>query len=314
MTATRGKVAFDARRDWILLLWIGPVGILLAAAVVLMAITVRNTPLGQDFLAAFPGSSAIPEGTPVGFPTWLSWTHALNVLFILMIIRTGLLIRGGKRPDAFVTSKRPPRGGARPRRISITVWLHNAFDIVWVINGFVYVVLLFVSGQWLRIVPTSWDVVPNAISAALQYASLNWPTENGWTNYNGLQLLAYFVTVFIASPLAIVTGWRMSVLWPGELWPGVAPRLNRMFPVEWARAIHFPVMLYFLLFILAHVTLVVATGFLRNLNHMYGNRDEESWFGLVVFSVSVVAMIAVWIVLRPPIVRALAGVTHKVVR
>jgi thiosulfate reductase cytochrome b subunit len=315
MTADGGKVAFDARRDWILLFWIGPVGILLAAAVVLMAITVRNTPLGQDFLTAFPGSSAIPDGAPVGFPTWLSWTHAINVLFVLMIIRTGLLIRVGKRPDAFVTSKRPPRGGARPRRLSIIVWLHNAFDIVWVVNGVVYVLLLFLSGQWLRIVPTSWDVVPNAISAALQYASLDWPTETGWTNYNGLQLLAYFVTVFVAAPLAILTGWRMSVLWPGELWPKLAPRLNRLFPVEWARALHFPIMLYFLLFILAHVTLVLATGALRNLNHMYGGSDTESWLGLIIFSGSVVVMISVWLVLRPPIVRALAQLTgSKVVR
>jgi thiosulfate reductase cytochrome b subunit len=280
-----------------------------------VAITMRNTPLVQDFLTAFPGSAAIPQDTPEGFPVWLSWTHALNVLFILMIIRTGLLIRAGKRPDAFVTSKRPPKGGARPRRLSITVWLHNAFDIVWVLNGVVYVVLLFVSGHWLRIVPTSWDVVPNAISAALQYASLNWPTENGWVNYNGLQLLAYFVTVFIASPLAILSGLRMSVLWPGEVWPRVAVRLNRVFPVEWARAIHFPVMLYFVLFIVAHVTLVFATGVLRNLNHMYGGSDTESWWGLVIFSVSVVVMIAVWLVLRPPIVRALAQVTgSKVVR
>ena len=73
-----------------------------------------------------------------------------------------------------------------------------------------FFVLLFVTGQWMRIVPTSWDVFPNALSAALQYVSLDWPTENGWVNYNSLQLLAYFVTVFIAAPLAIVTGMRMS--------------------------------------------------------------------------------------------------------
>ena len=90
--------------------------------------------------------------------------------------------------------------------------------------------------------------------------------------------------------------------------------MNRIYPVEWARFIHFPVMLYFILFIVAHVTLVFATGVLRNLNHMYGNRDEESWFGVIVFSGSVVVMIAVWLALRPAIVRALAGITHKVVR
>ena len=44
MTAPQ-KIAFDARRDWINILWLGPLGILLAAAVVLISITVRNTPL-----------------------------------------------------------------------------------------------------------------------------------------------------------------------------------------------------------------------------------------------------------------------------
>ncbi|MEU8247905.1 hypothetical protein [Nonomuraea sp. NPDC048916] len=30
-----------------------------------------------------------------------------------------------------------------------------------------YVVLLFATGQWVRIVPSDWAVVPNALSAAL---------------------------------------------------------------------------------------------------------------------------------------------------
>jgi hypothetical protein len=36
--------------------------------------------------------------------------------------------------------------------------------------------------------------------------------------------------------------------------------------VAWA--VHLPVMLYFVGFILVHVTLAMATGALRNLNHM----------------------------------------------
>ncbi|MEU5849212.1 hypothetical protein [Saccharopolyspora shandongensis] len=47
-----------------------------------------------------------------------------------------------------------------------------------------------------------WEVFPNALSAALQYASLDWPTENGWVHYNALQQLAYFTTVLVATPLA----------------------------------------------------------------------------------------------------------------
>ena len=143
----------------------------------------------------------------------------------------------------------------------------------------VFAVLLFATGQWMRIVPTSWDVFPNALSAALQYASLNWPTENGWVNYNALQLLTYFITVFIAAPLAFITGLRMSSAWPKK-----AAGLNKAFPIEWARAVHFPVMIYFVAFIVVHVFLVLATGALRNLNHMYAVTDDDGWLGFWFFA------------------------------
>ena len=95
-----------------------------------------------------------------------------------------------KRPAAFWTRTTGPfRRRNPPVRIGIPLWFHLSLDAVWVLNGVVYIVLLFATGHWLRIVPTSWEVVPNALSAALQYASLDWPTENGWVNYNSLQPL-----------------------------------------------------------------------------------------------------------------------------
>jgi hypothetical protein len=33
----------------------------------------------------------------------------------------------------------------------------------------------------------SWEVFPAALSTAIQYASLNFPVDEGWTSYNGLQ-------------------------------------------------------------------------------------------------------------------------------
>ena len=157
-----------------------------------------------------------------------------------------------------------------------------------------FYVLIFSTGQWTRIIPVHWDVFPNAVSVAIQYASLNWPVDNGWVNYNALQLLAYFVTVFIAAPLAILTGWRMSGAWPRN-----AATLNKIYPVQLARAIHLPVMIYFVLFIVVHVTLVLATGALRNLNHMYGGSDVENWVGFWIFAASLVVTIAAWVAARP---------------
>ena len=112
--------------------------------------------------------------------------------------------------------------------------------------------------------------LPECASAALQYASLNWPTENGWVNYNALQLLTYFLTVFIAAPLAFISGIRTSSAWPKK-----AAALNKAYPIELARAIHFPVMIYFVAFIVVHVFLVLATGALRNLNHMYARQRRR---------------------------------------
>jgi thiosulfate reductase cytochrome b subunit len=257
----------------------------------------------RDFLAAYPGEYALPVSAPVGIPAWLAWQHFLNVFFLLLIIRTGLQVRREKRPSVFWS----PRGNKR-RKMSLALWFHQALDILWIANGVLFVVLLFATGQWMRIVPTSWEVVPNALSAALQYVSLDWPTENGWVNYNSLQQLAYFATVFVAAPLAIVTGVRMSHVWPKN-----AAGLNRLYPVEWARRVHFPVMLYFVAFTVVHVILVFATGALRNLNHMYAAQGSvepgayaDNWLGFWLFALSMAVIAAAWIAARPAVLVPIA--------
>ena len=124
--------------------------------------------------------------------------------------------------------------------------------MLWLLNGVVFYVLLFATGQWRRLVPTSWDVFPNALSVLIQYLSLDWPTENGWVAYNSLQLLAYFITVFIAAPLAFITGLGMS--------PALSTRfkrISRVLSIQTARSLHFLVLVWFLLFIVMHVTLGV---------------------------------------------------------
>ena len=73
-------------------------------------------------------------------------------------------------------------------------------------------------------------------------------------------------------------------------------------------------MLYFVLFIIVHVTLVVATGALRNLNHMYAVRDDTSWVGFWIFAASLVIMIAVWIAAQPLFLRPSAALTGKLRR
>lgn len=265
----------------------------------------------QSFLKTYPGQSVLPETAPVGIPAWLGWQHFLNMFFILLIIRSGWQVRTTKRPPAHWVRNNKGLIKTRnaPTKISLDLWFHLSLDALWVLNGIVFIVVLFFTGQWMRIVPTSWDVFPNAISAGLQYLSLDWPTENGWVNYNGLQLLAYFITVFIAAPLAIATGLRMSGAWPKN-----ATTMNRIYPIQAARALHFPVMIYFVGFIVVHVTLVLATGALRNLNHMYASRDVVNWWGFGIFALSLVVMAAAWFLASPLFLRPIASLMGKVTK
>jgi len=49
-----------------------------------------------------------------------------------------------------------------PKKITLELWLHLTLDALLVLNGVVFLVLAFATGHWVRIVPTSWEVVPNA--------------------------------------------------------------------------------------------------------------------------------------------------------
>jgi len=299
-----------ARRwDWRLLILLLPAAAVAVTMAVLFARGLRELPVVQDWLVAYPGTTPLPEVAPVGIPAWLAWTHFLNAFFLVLIVKSGWAVRTVQRPAAFWTRTFPlPFAKNPPKRLSLDLWLHLSVDALWIANGLLYVVLLFATGQWLRIVPTSWEIVPNTISAALQYVSMDWPTEDGWVNYNSLQVVAYFVTVFLAAPLAFITGLRMSPIWPRN------DRLNRLYPIEWARAVHFPVMLFFVLFVIVHVTLVLATGAVRNLSHMYSASDQVSWVGVALFAGSLVLMVAAVLAARPVILRPIASLTGKVSR
>ena len=299
------------QKQWRFLTWLVPSAVVGFVVLVLVAGWLRTMPAVDAFVATYPGTTPLPEGAPVGLPAWLGWQHFLNFFFLVLIVRTAFSIRSKKRPDAFWTRSNAGllRTKAAPRRMGINVWWHLVMDALWTLNGVVLMVLLFATGQWMRIVPTSWDIFPNAVSALVQYASFDWPLTNGWVNYNSLQVLAYFTTVFIAAPLALATGLRLSTAWPLA-----APRLNRIFlerPIRWT---HNAVLFYFIVFTVIHVTLVLTTGALRNLNHMFAGNDGTSWWGAAVFAGSILVTVLVWFLLRPGVIRWLAALSGNVRR
>ena len=171
-----------------------------------------------------------------------------------------------------------------------------------------FVMLLVATGQWVRIVPGSWDNLHNAASAFQQYASLQWPLENCWVNDNALQVLSYLAIVFIAAPLALLSGLRRSPAWPKNA------ALNKAYPLAAARAVHVPVMVYFVAFVAVHVTLVLTDGALQNLNHMYGAREGGGWLGFWIFVLSLAIMSAGWFLARPLFLRPIASLTGKLSR
>lgn len=312
------------RRRWLNVLWLLPAGFLLLVILVAVAKGLRSIPAVEQFVARYPGSSVAAAALQhPGLPLWVDAQHFLTAFFMLFIIRSGWQILAdhprlywtrhstpGKdwfrfqKPvpeDPLWTAKQDSVGlpghiglpGIR-HSIGLARWWHLGVDVLWLLNGAVFYVLLFASSQWQRLIPTTWDVFPNAASVLLQYLSLNWPTDNGWIAYNGLQLLAYFITVFVAAPLALITGLGMS--------PALSTRIkpvSKVLSIQVARSLHFLVMLWFVLFIIVHLSLVLTTGVIRNLNHIFAGNDSDSWAGVIVFILSTAVLAAAWFAATP---------------
>ncbi|WP_019193369.1 cytochrome b/b6 domain-containing protein, partial [Corynebacterium timonense] len=287
--------------------WIG--GVALALFVlglgVLAARFLLASDAGGEFIARYDGVQPLPDDAPVGLPAWLNWAHFFNMFLMALIISTGLRVRRERRPAAYWAPTGNPRA-----KISLTLWMHLMLDLLWLALGAVFYILLFTTGQWMRVVPTSWEAIPNAVSAGLQFLSLEWPTDNAWVHYNALQELTYFAVIFIASPIAAVSGLRMSPWWPAG-WTFFSRRT--------ARALHFPTMLFFVGFIIVHVLLVASTGLRRNLNAMFAARGDvdpsvyaTDWTGTVFFLFAAALIgLALWGA-RPAVAAPLARLTGTV--
>ena len=248
-----------------------------------------------------PGPAETPE--PFGFPAWLRITHYVNFLFIILLIRSGLQIlmdhprlywnvhcTPGTEwlrltpievpKDRVWTAKDDSRYlspwiGLPGYRHTIGMARHWHFLSVlfWVANGLVFVVLLFCTGQWKRLVPTSWQIVPDAWAVFVHYATFHLPPEpDGFYRYNALQQLSYFGVVFVLAPLAILTG------------PSMSPALDQPIHVVSEAARQSPDRP--LAPLSRHVRLrrvhrrscgmVVITGFVRNMNHIVVGTDEHA--------------------------------------
>jgi len=178
--------------------------------------------------------------------------------------------------------------------IGLARWWHFSINLLWLMNGIAFYALLFSTEQWRRLVPLTWEVFPAALSTAIQYASLNFPVDHSWTRYNGLQQLSYFITVFVAAPVSIVTGLMQSPAISNALgW------LGRVFNRQAMRSVHFISFAWFVGFILAHGVMIFVTGLRQNTNHMFGGVDDNSWRGLPLFVLAMAVLTVAWLLASP---------------
>jgi methionine sulfoxide reductase catalytic subunit len=252
----------------------------------------------------------IAATSPKGFPGWLCLSHWVNFFFLILIIRSGLSIladhprlywNNGCAPDSewirFTPVKVPddrvwtakedarylnPIAGLPGYRHSVGLarcW-HFMTVPFFLLNGAVFIALLFFTNQWKRLVPASWQIVPDSWNVFVHYATFHMPVEpNGFYHFNALQQVSYFVVVFILAPIALLSGMSMSPAIENR-WHWF-PRLfgNR----QGARSAHFFVMLAFVGFIIIHVAMVAATGLSRNMNHItVGTDNAASHTGLYI--------------------------------
>ena len=319
-------------RRWFSSLWLVPLGITALVLSIAVVRELMHHQWYQDFITRYPGTSAdYVEPVETGLPWWLRWQHFFNLLFMMFIIRAGLQIladhprlyfnagstpdsewlrlreavpadrRDSSDPESVWTAKEdsvalPKHLGIPGFRHSIGLarWWHFSFNLLWVINGAVFYVLLFSTGEWKRLIPNSFDVFPNALSTALQYLSLELPANEGFSAYNALQLLAYFITVFVAAPVALITGLLQAPAVAGRFGTG-AGLLNR----QVARSIHFGVLLWMLVFIVLHTVMVFATGFVKNVNHITLGTDSNSLTGVGLYLAWMAVVVVFWLVASP---------------
>jgi methionine sulfoxide reductase catalytic subunit len=162
-----------------------------------------------------------------------------------------------------------------------------------VLTGVFFVCGLLTSDQWMRLVPTSTNVLLDAWSTFVYYANFHFPAEpNGFYGYNALQQLAYFATVFVMAPLSILTGMAMSPALVNR-WPAYAKVFGGR---QMARSIHFLMLVGFIGFVVVHVGLIAMTGLRRNMNHIVLGLDDNRWAGLILGSIGIGVVLLSWVV------------------
>jgi methionine sulfoxide reductase catalytic subunit len=235
-------------------------------------------------------------------PLFVRLTHWFNVLFLTLLARSGLAILAahpklywnidslpGSEWLRFTRKQMPsdrlwcstdeeeswPGWLALPggEGLGLGRYWHFLNAFCWMICGAFYVALLFLSPQWQRLVPTSWEVFPDALRDMWMYLTFRTPpqgTPYGSSPFNPLQQLTYFGVVFLLAPFMILTGLAQSPSVDGRF-----PWYERLFGNrQAARSLHFLGLVAFLGFLVIHLIMVFWHGFAREMNLMVMGSEQ----------------------------------------
>ena len=303
-----------------------------------------------QFLACgLPPDPNLPlrQSGEAGFPGGICLAHWANFLFLTLLVRSGLSIlmdhprlywndhcAPGSEwirltplevpRDRVWTAKDDARyltpilglPGYRHTIGLARVWHFSAVPF-FLINGGIFVGLLFLTHHGHRLVPETWTILPRAWDVFVYYATFHLPAEpNGFYQFNPLQQLSYFSVVFVMAPLSMLTGLAMS------------PAIESRFPWyrklfggrQGARSLHFLLLLGYLGFTAAHVSMVALTGLRRNMNHITRNADDDSPLGIILGFTLMGVTAACWLLAhwlswrRPRVLQHLSARSESILR
>jgi len=251
-----------------------------------------------------------------GFFYWVGISHFINLLFISLLVRSGLEIlsahpklywndecRVGSEWLKFTRKVMPAdrlwtasdeqerfsSWLALPGHMNLGIGRHwHFFSVIfWVVNGVVYSALLFVTGEWRRLIPTSLAVVPAAMRTAWTYATFHLPPPGH--PYNPIQQLTYAAVVFVLAPMMIATGAAMSPA-AAARFPGYVRRFGGR---QSARSIHFLGLVVICMFTVVHVTLVAIEDFPANMSYIVHGRHALEGLSVAIGMGGVVLIVIV---------------------
>ncbi len=253
--------------------------------------------------------------TTFDYPVWLRVDHWLNLLFVTLIIRSGIEILATHPKLYWNDDSRPGSEWARfTRKVMPKNKLYDTMDeeedyspfislpghaqlgigrhwhfvavIGWILVGLSYYILLFATGQWHRYWPASWSIFSEALKDIVTYMTFNLPPLLPGEPFDATQKLAYASVIFVLAPFQILTGAAQSPAvearfpWYVRMWGGR----------QWARSLHFVGLVAFVGFIVIHLSMVFFWGWGKLTAQMiFGSVRNTKW--ATAFSLLIIATV-----------------------